>query len=213
MNETRIVRGEVRCMGDSKAMRVGGVAARYNNPTTIGSKFGKQGFREVLLRGAFRSAVAAKQNTKFLINHNVDRVMGSVAAGTLALRESDQGLEFEATLPESEDGRNAYASIQRGDMSECSFGFNCGPEDEAWDIETDERGKRMARRTIRNIAELGDVSAVTFPAYGNTSVSARAEQRSEIVIPQEFVIAAEEPETDSVEAIARRRQLLSISLL
>jgi phage prohead protease, HK97 family len=211
MKETRIVLGEVRACMSGKGMRVSGIAARYSNPTVIAVKSANASFQEVLAPGAFRNAVAAKQDTKFLINHDVNRLMGSVAAGTLRLRESANGLEFEADLPESDDGRNAYASIKRGDMSECSFGFNCEAGDDRWDM-TDVKGKRMARRTIRNIAELTDVSAVTFPAYGNTSVQARAEQRSEIVIPQEFVVV-EEPETDSVEAIERRRQLLNISLL
>src|SRR5262249_7616398 len=110
---------------------------------------------------------------------------------------------------DSEDGRNAYASIKRGDMSECSFGFTCDEGDDSWDVETDERGKRMARRTVRNIAVLSDVSAVTFPAYDKTNIHAR-EQRSEVVIPEKFIV---EPETDSIEAIERRRQLLNISLL
>jgi HK97 family phage prohead protease len=210
MKETRIVLGEVRACVSGKAMRVAGVAARYSNPTTIGAKNGRNSFREVVLPGAFRNAVAAKQDTKFLINHDPNRLMGSVAAGTLRLRETADGLEFEADLPDSEDGRNAYTSIKRGDMSECSFGFTCDSGDDAWGV-VEVSGKRMACRSIKNIAELSDVSAVTFPAYGNTSVQARAEQRSDIEIP-EFV-NVEEPETDSVEAIERRRQLLNISLL
>src|SRR5260370_39959047 len=134
MKETRIVLGsQVRCMGDGKAMRVAGVAARYNNPTVIGAKNARGSFQEVLARGAFRRALAAKQDTKFLINHDVNRLMGSVAARTLRLRESDEGLDFECDFSDSEDCRNAYASIKRGDMSECSFRFTCDEGDATWD--------------------------------------------------------------------------------
>jgi len=193
-------------------MRVSGLAARYNNPTVIGRGGSNlRSFKEVLLKGAFRNAVAEKQDTKFLINHDVNRLMGSVASGTLRLRDTDEGLAFEADLPDSDDGRNAYASIQRGDMRECSFGFDTARGDDEWEMtDDDERGK-MALRKIRNVSRLSDVSAVTYPAYSGTNVNARFENRSEIEIPKEFVVV--EPETDSVEAIARRRQLLNIALL
>jgi HK97 family phage prohead protease len=209
--ETRIIVGQVRAVA-GKAMRVSGLAARYNSPAKIGKRF-----VEKLAPGAFRSAVQSKQDTKFLINHDVNRLMGSVAAGTLRLRETNDGLEFDADLPDTEDARNAYAAIERGDMHQCSFGFDCDKEDEQWEMgdDPDDRAKRMAHRTIKNIRVLSDVSAVTFPAYSATHVQARSaeeiENRSDVVVPAEFIV--KEPETDSVEAIARRRQLLGISLL
>src|SRR5256885_1591529 len=139
--ETRIIRGEVRACGMAgKAMRCSGMAARYSNPTFIGASVnGKRGgFKEVLLPGAFRSAVSAKQDAKFLINHSPDRLMGSVAAGTLRLRDTNEGLEFEVDFPDSEDARNAYTSIARGDMRECSFGFGCEDGDDEWSLEQDD---------------------------------------------------------------------------
>src|SRR5580704_17834762 len=107
--ETRIIVGQVRAVA-GKAMRVSGLAARYNSPAKIGKRF-----VEKLAPGAFRSAVQSKQDTKFLINHDANRLMGSVAAGTLRLRETNDGLEFDADLPDTEDARNAYAAIERGD--------------------------------------------------------------------------------------------------
>jgi HK97 family phage prohead protease len=213
LREKRIVYGEVRAVGVAgKAMRVSGMAARYNSPTVIGR--GERGsFKEVLLPGAFRKAVTAKQDTAFLINHDANKLMGRVSSGTLRLRDTDEGLCFDCDFPDTEEARSAYASIQRGDMHGCSFGFGTETGDDEWSVERATGGKAVAVRKIRNVASLNDVSAVTFPAYDGTSVSARFENRSAIMIPKEFEIVETEDETDSVESIARRRQLLNISLL
>src|SRR4029077_10491849 len=113
---------EVRAIGAAgKAMRVSGIAARYNSPTIIGR--GSRGpFKEVLLPGAFRKAVDSKQDAAFLINHDPNKLFGRVSAGTLRLRDAADGLHFECDFPDTEEARNAYTSIQRGDMHGCSFG-------------------------------------------------------------------------------------------
>src|SRR6266850_3910970 len=150
-NEIRIINGDVRCsMGSGKAMRVSGLAARYDSPTKIGARAGK--FLEVIKRGAFRNALAAKQDTAFLINHDPSRLMARVSSGTLRLKETDEGLMFDADFVDSEDARTAYASIQRGDMHQMSFGFD--PHVDAdWDTDSDpeDRKGRGARRSIRKL--------------------------------------------------------------
>jgi HK97 family phage prohead protease len=217
--ETRIVRGEIRAVASAgKVMRVSGIAARYNNPTTIG-RGSRTSFREVLLPGAFRKVVDAKQDAAFLINHDRNRLpLGRVSAGTLRLRDTADGLCFDCDFPDTEEARAAYTSIQRGDMHGCSFGFSTEPGDDKWSVDRDSDGKAVAVRKIHNISELEDVSAVTFPAYSGTSVNARSqefENRSAIAIPAGLIVGSDEDdfETDNVEMIARRRQLLNISLL
>jgi len=194
-------------------MRVSGVAAKYNNPTVI--QQGRTSFKEVLLPGAFRKAVDAKQDTAFLINHDRSRLpLGRVSSGTLRLRDAADGLHFECDFPDTEEARSAYVSIQRGDMHGCSFGFGTDTGDDEWSMERGADGKAVAVRKIRNISALEDVSAVTFPAYPNTSVNARSqefENRSAIEIPAGLIV--EEPETDSIEEIERRRRLFNIALL
>ena len=94
-------------------------------------------------------------------------------------------------------------SVQRGDLNGCSFAFMvddarmCEYKEEEIDDEEDGmRGmvKRAARaiiRTIRDFANLIDVSVVTHPAYPQTSVDARnfvgAEVRSRVASVQETV--------------------------
>lgn len=208
MKEVRMFGRELRCSCEAspKAMRVSGLAARYAVPTVIGNK-GSKPFREVIARGAFAKAVATKQDARLYINHDRNRIMGRVSAGTLRLRDTSDGLYFEADLPPTEDARNVYAAIQRGDMRECSFGF-MDPVDD-WAVETLE-GVRMISRTIRDVGQLADVSIVTEPAYSGTSVQARSafEQRA-IRIP-DFVLEELENGDDPQN---RRRQLLNAILL
>src|SRR5882762_4668186 len=117
-----------------KAMRVSGLAARYMSPTKIATRSGK--FVERIMRGAFSRAVTEKQDVAFLINHDPNRLMARVSSGTLRLRDSDDGLLFDADFSDTDDARAAYASIQRGDMHDCSFSFDPDCED-AWDIGED----------------------------------------------------------------------------
>src|SRR6266436_588302 len=212
MNERRIIASDVRCspgaMGSD--MRVTGLAARYMVPTKIATRSGK--FIERIMRGAFSHALDSKQDVAFLINHDPNRLMARVSSGTLRLRDTDEGLAFDADFDEeSDDARNAYRSIQRGDMHGCSFGFDPDCESE-WDQSEDpeDRSRKMARRTIRSFKTVNDVSAVTFPAYPGTKVVARSvEQRSEIEIPEQFLVIPE-PVKTSVETIARRRRVFDI---
>lgn len=64
---------------------------------------------------------------------------------------------------------NLYSRVQRGDVDQCSFGFNI--LDEA--METRDDGSY--KFTIKAI-ELFEVSVVTFPAYADTAVEARSKQ-------------------------------------
>ena len=190
-------------------MRVTGLAARYMVPTKIATRSGK--FIERIMRGAFSHAIDTKQDVAFLINHDPNRLMARVSSGTLRLRDTDEGLAFDADFPDNEDARSAYESIKRGDMHGCSFSFDpdCDADFDAAE-DPDDRSVKMPRRTIRNFRTVNDVSAVTFPAYKGTSVNARSiEQRSEIVIPDEFIVVPE-PVVDSEATRARRRRVLDI---
>lgn len=219
LREFRIA-GEIRSVPSGKSMRVSGLAARYSSPTLIGDKFNnKRGFKEVLAPGSFRAALtpdALKQHDPTMrVNHDPNQVLGRVSAGTLRLRETDSGLAFDCELPNSEMGRSIYESVKRGDMAACSFGFS--DDDSQWDVE-DDRGTKRARRTIRSIRALHDVSIVTEPAYRETFVQARSnglapiEYRDgrNIVIPEN--ILEKVSDADAADVIRRRRELLNAAL-
>src|SRR5690625_6956060 len=71
------------------------------------------------------------------------------------------------------DAMNLYERVKRGDVDQCSFGFNILKED------TDYRDDGTIKWTIREI-DLHEVSVVTFPAYDDTSVQARMKQAEKL---------------------------------
>ena len=65
---------------------------------------------------------------------------------------------------------NLYERVKRGDVDQCSFGF------EIVNQETDFREDGSVHWTIRDV-NLYEVSACTFPAYRETNIAARSEER------------------------------------
>ena len=129
------------------------------------------GFSERIACGAFRDVLTG--DTRALMNHDPNFVLGRTKAGTLKLKEDQKGLLVEIFPPDTAWARDLVVSIKRGDVSQMSFGFGVDPEGEEW---SKSNGSQV--RTIRKVARLYDVSVVTYPAYSETSVSARSRANS-----------------------------------
>lgn len=102
-----------------------------------------------------------------LIDHETRLVLGRNKAGTLDLRVDGRGLWGKVKInPDDTDAMNLYSRVQRGDVSQCSFGF------QILDEETEYREDGTVHWTIKKV-KLFEVSVCTFPAYEDTSVTAR----------------------------------------
>ena len=159
---------EVRFLSELRAakgaMKLSGYAARFNE---LSGDLG--GFRELIRPGAFKRSLETGADVVATLNHDVNFVLGRTKSGTLKLREDSYGLAFECALdPGNSMHQNVHASIARGDISECSFAFTVSDGGQLW-----EQDGTFAKRTLCDV-NLLDVSAVTFPAYPGTEVSARA---------------------------------------
>lgn len=120
---------------------------------------------------AFDGALA--DDIRCLIDHETRLVLGRNKAGTLTLKVDTRGLWGEARInPNDQDAVNLYERVKRGDVDQCSFGFDI------LDEEFEDRGDTV-KWTIKKV-KLYEVSVVTFPAYEETSVSARKRQLGEI---------------------------------
>ena len=120
---------------------------------------------------AFDGALA--DDIRCLIDHETRLVLGRNKAGTLALKTDARGLWGEVRInPNDQDAVNLYERVKRGDVDQCSFGFDI------LDEEFEDRGDTV-KWTIKKV-KLYEVSVVTFPAYEETSVSARKRQLGEI---------------------------------
>lgn len=130
------------------------------------------GWIETIAPGAFSRALASGQDVKVLWNHNPDIVLGSTGNKTADLREDQRGLFGGTDINEQDqDAKNAYARVDRGDVNGCSFGFEISRMEESWD----EDGTYRTR--ILEVSPLFEVSPCTFPAYTQTSITARAQEQ------------------------------------
>jgi HK97 family phage prohead protease len=126
------------------------------------------GFREQIQPGAFAEAVK-NDDVRALFNHDPNLILGRSKAGTLRLFEDEQGLAIEIDPPDTQIARDLMVSMERGDISQMSFGFSIRSGGQSWSKAED--GKKV--RTLTNL-RLFDVSPVTYPAYTSTDVALRS---------------------------------------
>jgi len=130
------------------------------------------GMSESIAHGAFDKTLSG--DIRALINHDTTLVLGRTKANTLQLRTDSHGLWGHIDInPNDSDAMNLYNRVQRGDVDQCSFGFDIISE------ETDFREDGSVHWTIKEV-ELYEVSPCTFPAYEETNIAARAKERDDL---------------------------------
>lgn len=128
---------------------------------------------ESIAVGAFDNTLSG--DIRALINHDTTLVLGRTKANTLQLRTDSHGLWGHIDInPNDSDAMNLYNRVQRGDVDQCSFGFDILNE------ETDFREDGSVHWTIKEV-RLYEVSPCTFPAYEETHIAARAKERDELI--------------------------------
>lgn len=128
---------------------------------------------ESIAPGAFDNTLSG--DIRALINHDTTLVLGRTKANTLQLKTDNHGLWGHIDINRNDtDAMNLYNRVQRGDVDQCSFGFNIVNE------ETDFREDGSVHWTIREV-ELFEVSPCTFPAYEETNIAARSREREDLI--------------------------------
>ena len=119
---------------------------------------------ETIDAGAFD--LEADTDVRCLTNHDTTLVLGRTTSGSLTLRTDEKGLFGIVEInDEDQDAVNTFARVKRGDVTQCSFGF---------DIIAEMREETPNGETIYHIqkVKLYEVSVCTFPAYTETEVGA-----------------------------------------
>ena len=130
------------------------------------------GATESVDRHAFDNSLGG--DIRALTNHDTTLVLGRTKAHTLELRVDEHGLWGDITInPNDQDAMNLYERVKRGDVDQCSFGFDIISE------ETDFRDDGSIHWTLTEV-DLHEVTCCTFPAYQSTNISAREEQFREL---------------------------------
>ena len=167
MNEVnmRQVRGmpvKFETREESEDIYVSGYFAVFNSDYEIWP-----GATESVAETAFDGALS--DDIRCLIDHETRLVLGRTKANTLTLKVDSRGLWGEVRINRNDmDAMNLYERVRRGDVDQCSFGFDI------LDEEFEDRGADV-HWTIKKV-KLYEVSVVTFPAYTETAVSARKQQ-------------------------------------
>ena len=172
-------------------MTITGYASVYGDEYDLGY------FTERVAPGAFEGRL--DDDVRLLINHE-GMPLARTTNGTLELTTDGRGLFYRAQLADTQEGRDLYKLIQRGDITQSSFAFT---------IDDDEWTADRKLRTIKRVGRLYDVSPVTYPASPTTTVQARAmaagmlsdeaEQRAEQVQVTVQVTVTEMPEEPHME--------------
>ena len=161
----------------------------YDKKTDIGEMF-----EEVIDKGALKKTNL--EDVRFLVNHDTSKIplarsRRNSKNSTMQLKVDDEGMEIQVELDteNNSEARNLYSAIERGDISGMSFMFAI--DDEEWEkLDSD-----YPTRHIKSISTVVEVSAVTFPAYEETSISAR--DKSAMDIARLAVDTARRDELDS----------------
>ena len=152
---------------DQERLHIEGYFSVFDSMYEIGP-----GMTESVARTAFDKTLSG--DIRALTNHDTSMVLGRTKAHTLELRVDEHGLWGDITInPNDQDAMNLYERVRRGDVDQCSFGFNIVSE------ETEFRDDGSVHWTITEV-ELHEVSVCTFPAYEDTNVTAREAQRAEL---------------------------------
>ena len=159
---------EARTMDGSKAV-ISGYASIFDRSSQVLGG----GFVEQIKRGAFtktlqeRGTQTSRDDIKALFNHSTDLVLGSKRAGTLKLSEDTKGLHYEVDLDlDITHHRSAFKMIERGDVTNSSFGFDV--IEERWSVSENSNDP-----VLREVLEtrLYEVSPTPFPAYEDSTVT------------------------------------------
>ena len=143
---------------DDGTMRMAGYAAVFNEASL------PLPFIEKIAPGAFTKTLQETPDVRLLANHE-GLPMARTKNGTMRLYEDETGLYFEAELANTQEARDLYTLVERGDVDQMSFAFRVIRQN--W-------SKDRTERTLTEVSLAdGDVSIVTYPAYPATSVEAR----------------------------------------
>ena len=166
--QMRTASTEFATRDDNGALAIEGYFAVFNSNYDIAP-----GLSESIAPGAFDNTLSG--DIRALINHDTTLVLGRTKANTLQLRTDNHGLWGHIDInPNDTDAMNLYNRVQRGDVDQCSFGFDIISE------ETDFREDGSIHWTITEVV-LYEVSPCTFPAYEETNIAARTKVRDELI--------------------------------
>lgn len=173
-------------------------------PIVFGQRTNLGWYDEIIEQGALDTTDL--KDVRFLVNHNTDmiplaRSRNNNENSTMQMSVDADGMAIRVDLDteNNADARSLYSAVGRGDITGMSFMFVV--DKDSWDdADTDH-----PTRHVRSIRQVMEVSAVTFPAYSQTSIQTRG-----IADALDSAKASLDSERSRLAEIERRKQKIRI---
>lgn len=154
---------EIRAEGADDEKIIEGYFVRFDDVYDMGG-----GWTESVDPHAFDDTLG--QDIRALCDHDTRIVLGRTSNGTAEISVDEKGLFARIKInPDDADAVNTWARVKRGDVDQASFGFKIIEEEKTQDGDA-------IHWTLKKV-ELFEISVCTFPAYENTSLTARHNER------------------------------------
>lgn len=194
--ERRAYSFEIRAEETENGSIITGRPIVYNSMTDIGY------FNEIIETGALNNADL--KDVRFLVNHDTSRIplarsRRNNGNSTMLLAVDDAGMNIRVSLDteNNAEARSLYSAVKRGDITGMSFMFTVDGEE--WDnLDSDHPTRR-----IKSIANVIEVSAVTFPAYEATDIQARS--KTALDNARSMVDTVRQQTADTVDTVTETR--------
>ena len=141
-------------------------------PIVFGQRTDMGWYDEIIEQGALDETDL--KDVRFLVNHNTDmiplaRSRNNTDNSTMQMTvdQDGMGIRVDLDVENNAEAKSLYSAVALGDISGMSFMFTV--DKDAWD---DVDSEHPTRR-IRSLQKVFEVSAVTFPAYSQTSIQTR----------------------------------------
>lgn len=192
---------EYRAKEDGTGGTLRGYALKF------GSVYDMGWFTEEVDRRALDEADMS--DVRVLLNHDPNQILGRTAAKTARVGVDKVGLWYEVELPDSPNGQNARVAIERGDITQSSWGFMLRyTKDSNGDRWEKKDGKE--HRVLTDVKAVFDASPVTFPANPDTTVAKRNfEIQSKEEYDQQRTVAEQNDIETQIEIALLERQFSS----
>lgn len=172
-NEKRSLNFDIRADEGESGNRLVGTPIVFGSRTTLFQDWDGNNVDEIIEPTALEGADLS--DVKFLVNHDTSqlplaRYVEGAENNTMQLHIDENCVNISVTLDieNSQRARDLYSAVKRSDVTGMSFMFDVSE----WNEEHEENGTRLNR--VTKISKVYEVSAVTFPAYEDTSIEARS---------------------------------------
>ncbi len=188
-SEFRYWRTDVETRSEGEQRRIGGLGIPYNQR----SRLLPGGFYEVVGNRAIAKSLGDDLDIVCRLEHDARWLLATTESRTLRITDNPAvGASYEADLPDTQAGRDAYELVRTGRVNHSSMVFIAPPGGDEFRYE----GGALVR--YLNTVRLLEISPVSQPGYAQTTTAVRSLARQVGEDPEDVLALAEVGELRSL---------------